>query len=193
MKPISEASGRPLKWKRSKPGHFDLMADDEVVAALRCDDMCGLQAIGETADGSWILECTDSFEPRCTVRAVGGNANLATCASYKRGSLLKFGDGRAFLWQRHAKGCGLFVWHTEWRWMTPEGHVLMTIKNLADWWCDEDCYEAEVAPAPEAYKLPEFGLLLLIGWYLVQVHREDEESLLAALLAAEGLTDGLIR
>lgn len=193
MKPISEVVGRPLKWRRTKSGHFDLVADGEVVATLRCGEMCGLQAIGEMAEGSWILECADSFEPRCAVRAAGEETNLAVCAPHKGGSILKFSDGRAFLWQRRAKGCRLFVWRTEWCWAALEGHVLMTIKNLADWWCDEDCYEAEVIPAPEAYTLPELGLLALIGWYLVQVRREDEESLLAALLATEGLADGLIR
>ena len=193
MKPIAEVVGRPLKWKRAKSGYFDLMADGEVVATLRCADPCGLQAIGETAEGTWVLECTDSFELRCAVRAVGEEVNLAVCAPHKGSSILKFYDGRAFLWQHYAKGCRLFVWRTEWRWATLEGRVLMTIKNLADWWCDKDCYEAEVIPAPEACTLPELGLLVLMGWYLVQVHREEEESLLAALLATEGLADGLIR
>ncbi len=170
-----------MEWLRLRGNRFELRAGDKLVAVLQCDEPCGLTATGEAADGSWAFRCTGFFEARFAVRAIGQTRDMAAIRPEKGGGVLEFPAGRTFRWRRTDKRQGFLDSRREWSWLDAAGHVLAIYEPEADRWFEEFTLRAKVAIAPEAVGVAELSLLLLMGWYMVLVHHDDEAAVIAAL------------
>jgi hypothetical protein len=165
MKPIFEATGRPLRWNRLRMfgGDFELRAGDDLVGTLSFRSAFGSMATATSADGTWTFKRTGIWRPEITVPLSGNDADVAVFRNntWKDGGWLEFRDGRRF---RATNNC----WMTRFEIRSDRDEVLMSLR--ASSWTDSS---AEVEPGPEARRLPELSLLLLFGWYLAVLTRSD--------------------
>jgi hypothetical protein len=165
MKPISEATDLPLRWNRLRwfKGDFELRAGDDSVGTLSFHSMWSYLATATSADGTWTFKRTGFWRPEITVRVSGGDADIAVFRynTWKNGGWLEFRDGRKFRTTDKR-------WATRFEIRSDRDEVLMSLH--ASSWTDSS---AEVELGPEAGRLPEQSLLLLFGWYLAILTRND--------------------
>lgn len=165
MKPISEATGRPLRWNclRWLKRDFELRAGDDSVGTLSFRSMWSYLATATSADGTWTFNRTGFWRPEIMVRVLGSDADLAVFRynMWENGGWLEFCDGRRFRITDKR-------WATRFEIRSDRDQVLMSLR--ASSWTENS---AEVEPGPEALSLPELSLLLLFGWYLAILTRDD--------------------
>lgn len=165
MKPISQATGRPLRWNRRRwfRSDFELRAGDDPVGTLSFRSMWSYLATAASADGAWTFKRTGFWRPVIAIRAAGSDADLAVFRynTWQNGGWLEFPDGRKFRLTDKR-------WATCFEIRSAHDEVLMALRTSS--WTERS---AEVEPAPEATKLPELSLLLLFGWYLAVLTRDE--------------------
>lgn len=165
MKPISAATGRPLRWKRLRwfGRDFELRAGDDPVGKLSFRSLWSYLATATSADGTWTFKRTGFWRPEIAVRVAGSDADLAVFRykTWGNGGSLEFRDGRRFRITDKR-------WSTRFEILSGRDEVLMALRASA--WKESS---AEVEVGPEAAKLPEGSLLLLFGWYLAVLTREE--------------------
>ncbi len=148
---------QPSGWERA----YDLHAGDELLATLRFRG--GTLAEAQTADGRWTFKREGFLHTRVTVRAPGSDADLAVFRPHWAGG----GDVIAGL------GAGLEFsaanfWNSEWVWKDQD-RVLITYRG------PRGLLKAKAAIeiAPEGRRLPNLGLLAVLGWYLILLFGRD--------------------
>lgn len=166
LKPLSAATGRPLRWSRLRwfKGDFELRAGDDSVGTLSFHSLWSYHlATATSADGTWTFKRTGFWRPEITVRASGSDDDIAVFRynMWKKGGCLEFRDGRKFRFTDKR-------WATRFEIRSDRDAVLMSLR--ANSWTDSS---AEVETGPEAERLPEQSLLLLFGWYLAILTRND--------------------
>jgi hypothetical protein len=168
MKPISAATGRPLRWNRLRrfKRDFELRAGDDSVGTLSFHSMWSYAATATSADGIWTFNRTGFWRPEITVRVSGSDTAIAVFRYnvWENGGQLEFRDGRSF---RATNNC----WQTRFEILSDRDEVLMSLR--ASSWNESS---AEVEPGPAAGRLPERSLLFLFGWYLAVLTRNDAAS-----------------
>jgi hypothetical protein len=165
VKPTSAATGRPLRWNSLRwfKRDFELRAGDDSVGTLSFRSMWSYLATATSADGTWTFQRTGFWRPEIRVRVSGSDADIAVFRykMWENGGCLEFRDGRKFrITDKH--------WGTRFEIRSDRDEVLMSLR--ASSWTESS---AEVEPAPEAGKLPELSLLLLFGWYLAVLTRDE--------------------
>lgn len=165
MKSISAATSRPLRWNRLRwyKKDFELRAGDDPVGKLSFRSLWSYRASATSADGTWTLKRIGFWRPVITVRVSGSDADFAVFR-YKRwmdGGTLEFRDGRTFRITDKR-------WATRFEVLSDRDDALMSLRASA--WTDRT---AEVELGPETTRLPELSLLLLFGWYLAVLTREE--------------------
>jgi hypothetical protein len=162
--------GAELIWvkpKRSK-GQFELRAGDTIVATLVWDR--GTRAVAQWGERRYHMSRRGWLRPRVLVstadsgeRGVEDGADTPVAMFAQHGGLLSFPDGRVFFWKKP-------------KWLTRERI-----------WVDSAAAElVHVHPArratvvvtaqPEAARLPELPLLILLGQYLIVLASQDAEA-----------------
>lgn len=165
MKTISQTTSRPLRWNRLRwfKGDFELRAGADAVGALSFRSVWSYLAAATSADGAWTFKRVGFWRPVIAIRAAGSDADIAVFRynTWKNGGWLEFRDGRKY---RLTDNC----WATRFEMLSDRDQVLMALR--ASSWTERS---AEVEPGPEARSLPELSLLLLFGWYLAVLTREE--------------------
>jgi hypothetical protein len=165
MKPLSAATGRPLRWNRLRwyKKDFELRAGDDPVGALSFRSMWSYLATATSAEVTWTFKRTGFWRPVITVRAKGSDADIAVFRykMWEDGGWLEFRDGRKFRITDKR-------WATRFEILTERDEVLIALRVSA--WTERSL---EVELRPDAGRLPELSLLLLFVWYLAVLTRED--------------------
>ena len=163
MRPISSVADQELAWLQpaARKREHELRAGDETVATLRFQR--GSLADAEAGGDHWTFKRQGCWRPCVTVRRPGSDADLAIFhPGWTGGGQLDFPDGRSI------RLSSANLWQSEWLWQEKDQaiirfkgrHGLIKAKGA-------------VAIEPEALKLPDLALLILLGWYLILLHAED--------------------
>ena len=166
MRPISEVADQELAWLQPavRKREHELRAGDEVVATLHFQR--GSLADAEADPHHWTFKRQGFWHPRVTVRTPGSEGDLATFhPHWTGGGTLVFPDGRTF------RLGSANLWQTQWVWHDNDQslirfkgrHGLIKAKGA-------------VEIAPEAAKLLDLPLLVLLGWYLILLYAEDSAA-----------------
>lgn len=170
MGPLRDAiaAGGELFWRQPKAlqQDFELHAGPEetVVATLRWQKAFGTLAVAETPEGSWTFKRSGFWRPHVTVRVAGSEVDRAIFEPTWTGSgTLTIIGGPTFRWN------GTNFWQTRWDWQTPDGAPLVHFSNRQGF----VRLEGQVGVEAGALTLPELGLLIPLGWYLLVLHSHD--------------------
>ena len=169
MRSLQEAIGRELLWKpRSLLSRtHDLVdpeaGDGEPYATLVWRPGFLLRGLAEaqSGDGGWLFRQQGFFRMVVLVTARGEAAPLATLRRHWRRAVLRFEDGREFVWRRESffsltwrfeDANGTAVVRLHWRFSLPRSTTRVEFGSSA-------------APAADR------ALLACLGWYLVLAAR----------------------
>lgn len=172
LKTLVAATERPLRWnRRHRFGReFELRSGEASVGTLSFHGPFSSIATAAAADGTWTLRRTGFWRTGIEVRVAGSDVAVAIFRSnpWRSGGWLEFHDGRRF---RAMGNC----WATRFELRSSCGEVLTSLR--AGPWSNRT---AEVELAAAAEQLPARSLLLLFGWYLAIITRNDAAAAGAA-------------
>ena len=160
-RPLRDALYGELVW--SRPGIFRrelyLEAGSERLASLRWERMLSLEAVGESADGRWIIgrHRIGSLRGQVVVRDAATEAPVATFTRHwRRTGVLRFDSGAEYKWEREG------FWRTSYFWSSGAQERLLAYTFRVGF---HSRYEMEVSPA--AQRVAELPVLVLLGAYLM--------------------------
>ena len=166
MRLISETAGQELLGIQpaARKREHELRAGDDVVATLRFQR--GSLADAEAEANHWTFKRQGFWHPRVTVRAAGSDADIAVFhPRWVGGGTLEFADGRAL------RLSSANFWQSEWVWQEKE-QPLIRFKGRHGLIKAKGAVEIQ----PEAVRIPDLPLLVLLGWYLILLYAEDAAS-----------------
>jgi hypothetical protein len=170
MRVIDQNTIQPLRWTQPRAARraYELRAGEDLVATLRW--RTGALAEGEEAAGRWLFRRTGFWHPRVLVSGVGSDAVVAVFSARWTGTgTLEFGTGRRLHWSAaHA-------------WQADDGTPLVQISHRQTL----TRLEGMVGLTPAA-GVPDLGLLVLVGWYLLAMQAQDTLTMTAALVPVVG-------
>lgn len=165
MQHIADVIRRPVRW--SQPSMlergYELRSGSDLVATLSFRSAFGSLASARSADGAWTFKRTGFWQTRATVRAEGTAADLAHFEhnTWAGGGTLHLVGGRALLVTTN-------LWQTKIEFRQSEDHVLFRYRTEGAF---RQAGELEAFPGLEG--LREMPWLVLFGWYLVVMMRQD--------------------
>ena len=168
MRTLRDALGRELVWKsRSLLSHeHDLVdaepADGEPYATLVMRRALFVpHAVAESADGRWTFRHVGFLRERVVVREDGAGAPGAVYRRHWLRGVLRFEDGREFVWRRES------FWSTTWTFQDPGGMILLRFRRRFSF----PRISARVEFDPSSGRGSEAALLACLGWYLLLIAR----------------------
>lgn len=173
----------PLEWKCVSEQRFELIAGGVLYAVMRCDSPYALSATAMTALDSWTMRCVRFLDSQFVVQNKAENEDIAFYVPTEPGKgLLQYVNGRIFKLQAQTSLAGLFKGQRSWSWLDENGRVLLTIQPQPSTWPNQFQRDALVTMTPQAEGVTELPLLAVLGWYILLVHYEDEETILSQVL-----------
>ena len=166
MRRITQVRGQELAWTQTGycHGEYELQAGDEVVATLRWHGES--LAIAETADGHWSFERPGYRRARVSVKTVGSGTQIAVISFYwTGGATLELAGGKLFHWS------ATNFWGSRWGWRDADGTELMSLRSK-----QRLKVSGLVESSQATATLPEFDLLVTLGWYLLVMHSQDSTT-----------------
>ena len=167
MKSIREVGSENLQWARASwwKRAYELHSGDEILAKFYPSKETR-SMIGEAADGRWSFKRRSFWSRDIIVTDLSSQAEIAIIRRGRNKSLT-FSDGRLFTFPKTS------FWHNDWIWLNNEGTTLMHFKH-----------GKHLVVEPSAPPLPELSLLVIAGWYLLVLTKEEEDASTAAVVAA---------
>lgn len=166
MKRLSDVAGDTLLWEQTsrRQPTYALKAGDDVIATLRWQR--GSLAITDVADRSWSFKRAGFCRPRVTIRPTGSELETAIFhLNWSGTGTLEVAPERHFEWAPAS------FWRARWAWRDAQGSLLVSFADGRT----EGRVTGHVEIDPAAIALPELGLLVSLGWYLL-VLRHDESA-----------------
>ena len=169
MRSLQDAVGRELLWKpRSLLSRTHDLVDPEATegepyATLvwRPGFLLRGPAEAQAGDGRWFFRQRGFLRMNVLVTAPDGAAPLATLRRHWRRAVLRFEDGREFVWRRES-----FL-STVWRFEDANGTAVLRLRTGFPFPRSRARVEIEASSAPAADR----ALLACLGWYLVLMAR----------------------
>lgn len=160
LKAISESDGE-LQWLPTSAFHRDcvLVSRGEVYARLRWQQAFRALAVATTHSGEWSFTL-EGFLLRqwVRIRREGESEAIAVFqAQPSFNGVLEFGDGRAFYWDSN-------FWLTKWLWCDGDGMERLRMNRHLTLRTEGSLFVAQ-----ECLTLDETPLLVVLGWYLIQI------------------------
>ncbi len=174
MKRLEAVDYQQLLWKQMGFGarHFELVAGDDLVAAIYWPKLLSQRAVAECAAGKWHADRIGFLRQRTVVTDAASGIEVA---SFKPNWLgdgdLVLSDGRAFQWYRTK--CLL---NYAWALVDAGNRAVLEVKTWRHWFK----YRADVVLHVEPGARPELPLLLLTTWYLGFMQMQDVAAVVAA-------------
>jgi len=168
---LGRAQTTQFTWKQTKSLNYELQANGEVFASLKSRSSLSLQMMGTSADDTWILRRKGVIITPIEIIPSGMSMSIALLKpAWRKEQRLEFKDGRVFIWNK------IEGFKDRIGFIDTGGNQLVSFelqkKALHSEW--------KVFIKPNALKLPELSLLVILGRYKLQIDRED--STLSELL-----------
>jgi len=171
MERLADVIRRPLRWiqPRISKRLFELRSGEGTVATLSFRSAFGSFATARSAEGCWTFNRSGLWQTRATLRAEGGMADLAVFEphAWSGGGTLKLADGRSILVTTN-------LWQTRIEFQLAEDHVLFRYRPEGFLRQESDL---DIMPSLDGMR--ERTWLLLFGWYLVVMMRQDSTAYVA--------------
>lgn len=169
MRSLQEAIGRELVWKPRGllSGTHDLVDPDAGDAGLyatliwRPGFLLQAPAEAQSGDGSWWFHHQGFFRQNVRVLAADGRTPVATLKRSWRRGVLRFEDGREFVWRRQA------FWSPSWRFDDANGTAVARFQ----WRFSLPRSTTRVEFESSAAAASDRALLACLGWYVVLMSR----------------------
>jgi hypothetical protein len=153
--------------------HYELRADDAIVATLIFRSAWGSFATAESADGCWTFKRVGFWQTRTTVRRCDSTDDLATFQhkTWSGGGSLTLSDGRAFHLTSN-------TWQTKL-------DVLDSQQNSLLHYASTGLFKlgATLTVEPHARANTELPWLALFGWYVLVMMYHDAAATAATTAA----------
>jgi hypothetical protein len=173
MMNLAELVGYELKWVQphTLKMNYELHAGDKVAATLQFRSSFGSFATGTSADGSWTFKRVGFWQTKVTVRASGGETDLAVFKNntWSGGGTLELPDGRMY-------PANTNFWATQYEFKTEMGDALISYREIGGMLHMGAVTEIH----PPAKALPELPWMVLLGWYLTVMMHMDSAAAAAA-------------
>jgi hypothetical protein len=173
MTVLSETNDTLLAWVEVTPRHFELRADNEVVATLRWPKPFRSVALGDSPNGLFIFKQLSRFGLYVRVRDADSGADVATLgsSSLEKPNRLTLSTGESFCLQ--PLEAGLII-------QDVNGQTVLTLRD--------DCYSSpctvRVTRGPFWKSPPTVILLSMMALYALELQADED---IAATLAATTL------
>lgn len=172
MEAFSTAIGTKLYWiqPRTLERKFELRAETGLFGSLSFATALGTLATAEVATGSWTFKRVGFLNPRVTIREAGRDADLALFwPRFWGGGWLEFANGGKFPWK------SIDFWATTWGFADTREELVFTMKPGAEQPKLSDLLktQAVVEIGTHSFGLTELPLLLMLGWYMMIMQKED--------------------
>jgi hypothetical protein len=169
VRSLQDAVGRELLWKpRSLLSRTHDLVDPEAGASepyatlvWRPGFLMRGPAEAQSGDGHWFFRQRGFFRMIVLVMPQGGTAPLATLRRHWRRAVLRFEDGREFVWRRES------FWSRVWRFEDGNGTAVLRLRPQFPFPRSTARVELESSSAPAADR----ALLACLGWHLVLLSR----------------------
>lgn len=177
MNTLSNTNDSLLAWVEVTPRHFELQADNEVVATLRWPKPLRSVALGDSPSGLFIFKRLHNLGLQIRVRDADSRADVGVLGKAAgKPNLFALASGENFYLQA-LDDDGLAV-HDQ------NGEVVMTLRN--------DCYSSpcaiRVTRGPRWQNSPTITLLAMVGLYVLEL--QANEAMTATLVATTLLNAG---
>ena len=172
MKSIVELARHELKWTQPKAlkNSFELHSDDQVVGTLVLKSIFGSFATGTSADGCWTFKRVGFFQTRVTIRRCDDETDIGTFrnSTWKAGGTLELPDGRKYRATSN-------LWQSKLEFQDPSGNPIIKLKTGGLMHLS-----AGVEIEPAAARIPELPWMVMLGWYLAVMMKNDSAGAAAA-------------
>lgn len=173
MRALESVDVQQLVWTqpRGMQRHFELRSGDDLVCSLTWPGWFRNRAVGHTSSREWHFDRRGIWKPRITIEDAGSGIEIAHMA-YKwrlQGDII-FDVERKYHWR------STNFWQTRWEMTDPNGLLLYELHMTNQWWR----YTAEVRLAPDAERTRDLPLMLLTGWYLAYLMKQDSGAVAAS-------------
>jgi len=154
---------------------YELRSADSPVGSLRFEKQCGSLASAEVASQKWTFKRAGFLAPRVTVRSANPEAEIAVFRPHwSGGGTLHFADGHHVQWR-----CTNF-WRSQWAFVGNNNHVVVGFSHHEGFFKASAQLQFEESSAA----LPDFPLLVALGWYLMILTADDSAAVIAATVVA---------
>jgi len=170
----SQPSTPSLRWVPAKKlkRAYDLQADDENFGRIRWPKLFGSLAEAEYRGSRWSFKRGGFLRPHVTVRERSSEVDLAVFElSWGGSGLLKMCGGARFRWER------LGFWSRRFAFTDEVGIELVAFEPTFGLLRRTGPVETH----GEIGKMPEFGLLVTLGWYVIMLIADDEAASAAVI------------
>jgi hypothetical protein len=182
MKAITSAA-ISLEWKHTDGQRYELVAGNDLYAAMNCESPYNLSATAMTIDNTWFFRCVRLLDSRYMVRSGQEQQEIAFFSAFKSGQgVLQYTNGKAFTLRLPFSNPNLPDYQHSWSWRDENGLDLVTFIPEANSWYNDYRRETRVLVTHAAQSFAELPLLTVLGWYIILLHHEDEETVLAQVL-----------
>lgn len=169
-RPLREAYG-DLLWRRPSVFSRELVleAGSEALASLHWEKWYNFDAVGESADGRWVLHRRRSIAVLggCVVTEAATGVEVATYQrNWRSTGEARFASGSQFPWRFEG------FWRRTYFWADASGAPLVTMRSLLGF--GGHSYEMSVEPA--ARSLAELPVLVLLGGYIMAMLSRHRHS-----------------
>ncbi len=168
MQTIYDFIGQPLNWEQpaALKMEYELHAQSELLATLRFRSSFGSFATAECKSGCWTFKRVGFFQARVTIRPCHSEVEIATFKNntWKGGGSLFLTDGRQVLANTN-------FWQTHYEFKTESGLPLISFKSGGVFHIN-----AIVEILPDAASFLELPWLVILGWYLVIMLRNESAT-----------------
>jgi len=180
MKQLAEAKETELFWEQPKASqrNFFLRSEKYIFAQLEFDSAFSKLAEATSPDEQWIFKRVGVFSTQVKVQQADSEIILASYYPSWIGSQGKIQllNGEEYDWNVANFFGTKFAIYKE------DGNELITYLSGSRSKKFSNLFkrEAQVVIAPEAWQIKELALLMLLGWYLVILHKEDSAAVAAS-------------
>jgi hypothetical protein len=151
---------------------YELHAADGTVGRIRWPKLFGSLAEAEYRGNRWTFKRGGFLRPHVTVRNESSGEDLAVLDLTWGGSgLLKMRDGARFRWER------LGFWARRFAFTDEVGVELVAFEPTFGLLRRTGVVDIR----PEAAKVPELGMLVTLGWYVIMLIADDEAASAAVI------------
>ncbi len=163
-------SGAPLlRWVPAKglKRAYELHAASETLGSIRWPRHLGSLAEAEFGGRRWTFKRGGFLQPHVTVREASSETDLAVLKLGWNGSgVLQFRDGARFRWTR------MGFWASRFAFTDEDGSELIGLEPTFGILRRTGAVELY----PKVEKIPELGLLVALGWYVIMLIADDETA-----------------